>query len=75
MFQHCHHHFQRIEADTQLHTELPGHNLLIRIDELIEVFFILWSETCAWLSGMWLITTAETHHPPLAVLTSAVWSP
>jgi len=40
IFQHCHYHFQHTDADIQLHTQFPGHNLLIRVDELIELFFV-----------------------------------
>ena len=69
IFQHCHHHFQHIEADIQLHTQFLGHNLLIQIDELIKTLCILWCDSCAWLLGTWLVfhvavITAETHHPP-----------
>mgnify|MGYP001853337997 FL=1 len=39
---------------------------LIHMDELVNMFFILRCDSCAWLSGMWLVfhtavTTAETH--------------
>lgn len=39
------------------------------MDELIDTLFILWGNSSAWLSRMWLIfhitvTAAETHHPP-----------
>ena len=39
------------------------------MDKLIKVLFIVWCDSCAWPSGMWLVfhvavTTAETHHPP-----------
>jgi len=64
----CHHCFQHIETDVQLHTQLPGHNLLINMDELIETLFILWCDSCAWLPRTWLvfyIAVAETHRPPL----------
>ena len=40
IFQHCHYHFQHTDADIQLHTQFPGHNLLIHVDELIEMFFV-----------------------------------
>jgi len=40
IFQHCHYHFQHTDADIQLHTQFPGHNLLFRVDELIELFFV-----------------------------------
>jgi len=40
IFQHCHYHFQHTDADIQLHTQFPGHYLLIRVDELIELFFV-----------------------------------
>ena len=68
IFQHTHC-FQCIEADIQLCTQFPGCNLSIRVDKLIETLFILWCDSCAWQSGMWLafhvaVATAETHHPP-----------
>ena len=69
LLQHCHHHFQSIEANIQLRTQFPSHNLPIRVDELIETLFISWCDSCAWPSGTWLVfhvavATAETCHPP-----------
>lgn len=64
--QHCHHCFQCIEADIQLHTQFPGCNLLICTHR--EMLFISWCESCVWTSSTWLIfdvavTTAEMHAP------------
>ena len=69
IFQHCHHRFQRIEADIQLRTHFSIHNPPIRADELIETLVISWCDSRAWLSGTWLVihiavATAETRHPP-----------
>ena len=69
IFQHCHHRFQCIEADIQLCSQFPSHNPPIRTDELIEVLFISWCDSCAWPSGKSLVfhvafATAETRHPP-----------
>jgi len=50
-----HHHFQCTEADIQLCTKLPVHNLLICTDELIKKVFISWYDSYAWPSRMWLI--------------------
>jgi len=77
-FQCCHHHLQCTEDDTQLRAQFPGHNLLIREDELIEMIFILQCDSYAWLSRMWLVfyvtvTTAEMQHPPPHCAHS-VWS-
>lgn len=52
----------------QLYTQFPHHNLPICVDELIKIFFILWSDSSAWLPGTWLVfwntvVIAETHHP------------
>jgi len=33
----------------------PGHNPPVCLDELIEMLFILWDDSCAWLSGAWLV--------------------
>jgi len=68
VFHCCQHQFQHIETNIQLHSQFSGHNQLIHGDEVIEMLFILWSDSCAWLSGIWLvyhvnITTAKTHHP------------
>jgi len=68
IFQCCHHHFQCIEADIQLRTQFPSRNQLIRQDELIEMLFISWCDSCAWPSGTWLafhviVATAEMRHP------------
>ena len=68
LFQRCHQHFQHIEANIQRHTQLPSCNLPICMDELIEVFFISWCDSCAWLSSMWrvfhvAVATAEARHP------------
>jgi len=68
IFQRCHHHFQRIEADIQLRTQFASRNPPTRTDELIETLFISWCENCAWPSGKWLVfqvavATAETCHP------------
>ena len=70
IFQHCHHRFQRNEADIRLCTQFPSHNPPIRMEELIEMLFISWCDSCAWPSETWLVfhapaTTAETRHPPL----------
>ena len=67
IFQHCHHHFQCIETDIQLHTQFPDCILLICGDKLIEMLFILWCDSCVWLFRAQLvflitITTDETHH-------------
>jgi hypothetical protein len=48
IFQHCHHHFKRIEADIQLRTQFPCRNPPIHADELIETLFISWCDSCAW---------------------------
>jgi len=53
----------------QLYTHFTGHNPQICAGELIEAVFILWCDSCAWLSGMLLVfhiavATTETHHPP-----------
>jgi len=69
IFQCCHHHFQSIEADIQLCTQFPSCNPPICMDELMETLFNSWHDSCAWLSGTWLVfhvpvATAETHHPP-----------
>jgi len=58
IIQRCHHRFHCIEADIQLRTQFSSCNPL----------FISWCDSCAWLSGMWLVfhvavTTAETRHP------------
>ena len=63
------HRFQCIEADSQLRTQFPSHNPSIHADELIEMPFILWCDSCAWPSRMWLVfhaavAIAETRHPP-----------
>ena len=66
VFQRCHHLFQLTEADIQLCTQFPGHNLLIHVDELITTRFISWCDNCACLSEcelLFTVTTAETHHP------------
>jgi len=68
IFQRCHHHFQCTEADIQLRTQFPRRNLPICADELIEMIFISWCDSCAWLPRKWLVfhvavATTETHHP------------
>jgi len=65
----CHHCFQRIAADIQLHTQFPSRNLPICADELIETLFVSWCDSCAWPSGTWLVfqvavATAEMCRPP-----------
>ena len=65
---HCCHHFQHIAADIQLHTQFSGHRPPICADELIEMLFILWCDSCAWLSTTQLafhitVSTAATLHP------------
>ena len=70
IIQHFHNCFQCTEANIQLCVQFPGHNPLIQVDELIEMLFISWYDSCAWLSGARfvfcvIVTTAETHHPPL----------
>jgi len=67
-FQCCHYHFQQVEAHMQLHTQFPGCNPLICTDELINMLFISWCDSCARLSGTQFIfhitvTTAEMPHP------------
>lgn len=69
IFQCCHHNFQRTGADIQLYTQFPGCNLPIHTDNLIKTLFILWCDSCAWSSIMWLVfhvpdVTAEMYHPP-----------
>ena len=69
IFQHCHHRFQRIAADIQLRTLFSSHILPICADELIEMLFVSWCDSCAWLSGTWFVfhvavATTETRHPP-----------
>ena len=69
IFQHCQHRFQRIEADIQLRKQFPIRNPPIRAGELIKTLFISWCESCAWLSGTWLVfhiavDTVEKCHPP-----------
>ena len=66
IFQHCHHRFQRIAANIQLHTQFPSCNPPIRVDELIETLFVSWCDSCAWPSGMWLVfhVTVATAEPP-----------
>ena len=64
MLQRFHHCSQCTEADIQLCTQFPGHNPLICADELIVMLFILWCDSCAWLSRTWLVfhipfTTSE----------------
>jgi len=66
--QHCHHCFQCTEADIQIRTQFPGCNQTIHKGEMIETLFILWCDSCTWLSGACLVlhvavTTATTHHP------------
>jgi hypothetical protein len=51
IFKCCQHRFQCIEADIQLHTQFPGCNPPIRVDELIEVLFILWADSRAGPPG------------------------
>jgi hypothetical protein len=68
IFQCYQHLFQCIEANIQLHTQFPGRNPPICADELIEVLFISWADSCAGPPGTWTVshiavTTAETHHP------------
>ena len=55
IIQHCHNHFQCIESNIQLHTQLTFCNPLIQANEQIEMIFILRCDSCAWLSRMWLV--------------------
>ena len=60
---------QCVEANIPLRTQFPSRNPPIRVNELIEMLFISWCDSCAWLSRMWLVfqvtaAAAETHHPP-----------
>jgi len=55
IFQHCNHRFQCTETDIQLCTEFSGCNLRICMDELINMLFILWCDSCALLSRTWLV--------------------
>ena len=55
MFQRCHHNFQCVEADMQLCMLFLGCNPLICVHELTETLFILWCDSCAWSSGIWLV--------------------
>jgi len=67
IFQHCHHRFQCTEADIQLRTQFPSRNPPIHTDELIEMLFISWCDSCAWPSRTWLdfhITVATTETLP-----------
>ena len=69
ILQCCYHHFQCTEAKIQPYTQLPGHNLLICVDELIEMLFALWCDSSAWLSRTWLVfhiavTSGEIYRPP-----------
>ena len=56
----------------QLQNSLFGrshHGQPVCMDELIKTLFILWCDSCAWLSRTWLlfhvtISTAEMYYPP-----------
>ena len=68
IFQYHHHHFQCTEVNIQLCTQFPRYDLLICVDELIEMVFISWCDSCAWMYGTWFafhiaVTTAEMYHP------------
>ena len=68
IFQSYHHYFQCIEADIQLHTQLPDHSPPIDFNEIIKRLFNSWHYSCAWPPRTWLVfhvaaTTAETHRP------------
>ena len=76
--QHCHHHFQCCEAVIQLHQQFSGHNPPTCTAELIETLFILFLDSCAWPSRMWLVfhitvVTAPPHC--FTALMFTVWSP
>jgi len=81
IFSCCYRHFQCTEASIQFHTQFPGHSLSVCMDELREMLFISWYDSCAWPSRIQLvfyvsITTllkCTTHH--FTVLTSNLWSP
>ena len=68
IFQCCHHHFQCIEADIQLCTPFSGYNPSTHINEMIKTLIVLWSDSCARSSEMWLVfhvavITGEMRHP------------
>ena len=47
----CHPYSECIEADIQLCTQFPDHNLPFCAGKLIEMLFISWCESCAWPSA------------------------
>jgi len=60
--------FSGLSLDIQSRTRFHSCNPPIRADELIEMLFISWCNSCAWPSGTWLVfhvavTSAETRHP------------
>ena len=63
-----------------LHENAVGDSVKGFTEVQVEHIDILWCESCAWLSRMWMVfhvavATAETHHPSLSVSAPAVWSP
>ena len=67
ILQHCHHHFQYLGDNIQLHIQLPGCNSLICKDELTKSLFFLWCDICAHLLRTWFVfhitvATTEMHH-------------
>ena len=69
IFQHSSYCFQCTEANIQLCTQFPSHNLLIHVHELFEMLFILWYDSFAWPSGTMrsvfqvTVATSEMHYP------------